>query len=380
MKVLHILNELLPSGAETMLRLAAEPWRTQGLELEVLSLGDEVGTYAETLVAAGYRIHHIPLRPLTRSLPAFVGLLRRGGYDVVHVHPERANFFLALIARSVGRAGVIRTVHNVFGFEGRLRLERRLQRALLRVLGVVHAAVGESVQDNELSRFGNTSVLVLNTFDESRFRPATEGERDSARRTLGLASSDFVAVVIGNCSRVKNHGVLIEALAHPLAPRTKLLHLGLEAEDATGERRLAQHLGVAHEVSFLGFVDDVPSVLHAADCYVMPSLYEGLAVTALETLGCGVPSVLTDVPGLRDLREHLPMAWWVTPSAEPIAVALQEVAELDGEARRRWTNQAAAMVRERFGVERHVSSYLELYVRVRRRGTHRLTRDAGSNL
>jgi glycosyltransferase involved in cell wall biosynthesis len=366
-KVLHVLNELLPSGAETMLRLAAEPWRTRGLELEVLSLGDEVGTYASVLEDAGYRVHHIPLRPVKTWLPAYVRLLRRGRYDVVHVHPERANFALALIARIVGRAGVVRTVHNVFAFEGRLKLERRLQRGLLRRLGVVQAAVGESVRSNEQRRFGNRTVLVVNTFDEARFHPASRTERDVARSALGIGADEFVAVVIGNCSRVKNHGALIEALDLPAAPVTRLLHLGLEDEEATGERQLVEQHGLAERVAFLGFVDDVPMVLRAADCYVMPSLYEGLAVTALETLGAGVPSILTDVPGLRDLRPHLPLAWWVEPRPEPIASALAEVAGLGEAERQSWSDDAATMVRERFGVERHVSAYHDLYRSVARR-------------
>jgi glycosyltransferase involved in cell wall biosynthesis len=366
-KVLHVLNELLPSGAETMLRLAAEPWREQDLDLEILSLGDEVGTYAAVLEDAGYRIHHVPLRPVKRWLSAYVRLLRVGRYDVVHVHPERANFALALLARTVGRAGVVRTVHNVFAFEGRLKLERHVQRGLLRRFGVVHAAVGESVRSNEQRRFRNSTVLVVNTFDETRFQPARRTDRDLARSGLGISDDEFVAVVIGNCSRVKNHGALIEALALPTAPVTRLLHLGLEDEEATGERRLVEQRGLEERVSFLGFVDDVPTVLRAADCYVMPSLYEGLAVTALETLGAGVPSILADVPGLRDLRAHLPIAWWVEPRPEPIARALAEVAGLGEAERRSWSDEAATMARQRFGVERHVGAYHDLYRSVARR-------------
>jgi glycosyltransferase involved in cell wall biosynthesis len=361
LKVLHVLNELKPSGAETMLRLAAEPWSQRGLELDILSVGDEVGDFAPALVRSGYRVHHIPLFPVARFVSAYARLLREGAYDVVHVHPERANFLLASMPRAIGRAGVIRTVHNVFSFEGRLRLERRLQRAVLRKMGVVHVAIGESVESSESRRFRNRTVRVANTFDEARFRPWTAAERSGARAQLALKGDDFVVVIIGNCSEVKNHAALIEALALPSAPAAKLLHVGVEREAETGERGLVQRHGLSSQVEFLGFVDDVPAVLRAADCYAMPSLYEGFPIAALEALGCGIPSLLADVPGLRDLRPHLPFAWWVAPSPGPIARALADIARLEGDLRERWVGGAATMVREEFGVEQHVAAYLRLY-------------------
>jgi glycosyltransferase involved in cell wall biosynthesis len=362
MKVLHVLNELRPSGAETMLRLGAGPWQERGLELEVLSVGDAAGPYAAQLAEVGYRVHHHPLRPVHRFLPSYQRLLRAGRFDVVHVHPERANFLLAATARAVGRSAVVRTVHNVFSFRGRLRLERQIQRAVLRRLGVAHVAVGESVAEMERRNFRNPTRLIRNTYDVGRFRPASDTEREQARDGLGLSSGAFVVAVIGNCSEVKNHRVLFEALAHPLAPAsTSLLHVGLENESATGERRLAEELGRGDRVRFMGFVEDIVPVLRAADCYAMPSRYEGLAVTALEMLGGGVPAILADVPGLKDLRPHVPDAWWIEPRAEPLAEALADIARLPDEHRARWSRQTAATIRDRFGVERHVTAYRELY-------------------
>ncbi|WP_052667109.1 glycosyltransferase [Nitriliruptor alkaliphilus] len=368
MKILHVLNEIRPSGAETMLRIAAEPWKERGLDLEVLSVGNDVGPYAPTLARAGYRIHHIPLYPVGHFVSAYVRLQRTGRYDVVHVHPERANFLLAAVPRVISRAGVIRTIHTVFAFEGRLRLERRLQRALLRSTGVVHVAIGASVESSERRRFGNRTVRVVNTFDEARFRPATAMERRRARSQLDLRDEDFVVVVLGNCAQVKNHAALIEALAMPAAPAATLLHVGIEREAETGERELVDRHGLSGQVEFLGFVDDVPAILQAADCFAMPSHHEGFPVAALEALGCGIPSVLADVPGLRDLRPHLPFAWWVAPHPEPIAGALAEVARMDGGSRQHWVDRAAAMVRDQFGVEAYVDAYRQLYREVARRG------------
>jgi glycosyltransferase involved in cell wall biosynthesis len=361
MKILHVLNSLQPSGAETMLRLAAQPMLDRGMVLEVLSVGDRVGSYASTLAEAGYRVHHIPLQPVGSFLQAYARLLRRGRYDVVHVHPERANVLLAGFARSYGRAGVVRTVHSNFSFAGRLRLERRVHRAILRRMGVVHVAIGESVAASEWERFKNPTVTILNTFDEVRFSAVTSEVRRAARKAMDIHPETFVVSVVGNCGSVKNHEAAISALALLDLPDVQLLHVGLEDEASSRERQLADELGVLERIRFLGFVDDVPSVLHASDCFVMPSLYEGFGIAALETLGCGIPAVLADVPGLRDLKAFVPDAWWVQPEPLPLARAMAEVAALDGEARQRWGDGAAAAVHASLGVARHVEGYLRLY-------------------
>lgn len=366
MKVLHILNEILPSGAETMLRLAAPSWIQHGVELHALSVGSVVGTFAPSLEEAGFQIHHLPLVPANRFVPLFVKHLRQGRYDVVHIHPERANVMFAVLARVVVRAGVVRTVHNNFAFAGRLGLERRIQRALLRSLGVIHVSVGESVAATETRHFGNRTVLVHNMFDEARFRPPTREERRIAREMLGLGPSEFAVLIIGNCSAVKNHHAVFEALALTGIPEFRVLHAGLEVEDLMGERALIDRLGLTGHVSFLGFVADVPKLLHAADCFAMPSLYEGFSVSALEMLGGGLPSVLADVPGLRDLKRHAPGAWWVPPEASVIAAALEEIAALGAEERRARAEATARMIRESFGVSQHVDKYLRIYRRVRR--------------
>jgi glycosyltransferase involved in cell wall biosynthesis len=360
-RVLHVLNELRPSGAEEMLRLSAQPWRTRGLQLDILSLGDTPGPFAEALREAGFVIHHQPLRPVKAFAPAFARLLRVGGFDVVHVHPERANFVVAMMARFLGRARVVRTVHNVFEFSGRLRIERLVQRAVLRTVGVTHVAVGESVAETERRRFRNPAIVVRNTFDEIRFAPPTPDQRERARARFSLEADELVAVLVGNCSRVKNHRALFEALELPVAPAVRVIHVGLEDEPATDERGMLRRAGLEERVAFLGFVDDVPPLMHAADVFVMPSLYEGLGNAALEALACGLPAVLADVPGLRDLRSHIPDAWWVEPRADAIAEALAEVAAMAAADRRCWSRHAVSTVRAEFGVQRHVDAYLALY-------------------
>ncbi len=71
MRILHVLNELRPSGAETMLRAAAASWRQHGFTGEILSTGEVAGAYADALRLAGYRIHHLPFAKSWRFLVEF---------------------------------------------------------------------------------------------------------------------------------------------------------------------------------------------------------------------------------------------------------------------------------------------------------------------
>jgi glycosyltransferase involved in cell wall biosynthesis len=360
LRVLHVLNELQPSGAETMLRLAAGPWTQDGIELEVLSLGKELGQYAPELERAGFRTHHLPLLPVIAFIPKFLRLLRSGKFDVVHIHAERANMLLAVIARFTGRLGVVRTIHSVFRFEGRLRLERIVQRAILRWIGVVHVAVGESVRGVEASRFRNPTAVVQSTYDETKFQPPTAAQRMSARRSFGIADSEFVIAVVGNCSHVKNHRSLFEAL-DPSDTDVRVLHVGLEDEEKMMERALVSDLGLSSHVSFLGFVGDVAPVAHAADCYAMPSIYEGLGVAALEMLGSGVPALLADVPGIRDLKRYVPGIYWVEPTSDSLAVGLAQIRGVPLAERVHWSHETTARMRHHFGVEQHAAAYIALY-------------------
>lgn len=353
MRVLHVLDELRPSGAEVCLRVAAPLWAQHGVECEILSLGGKLGPYAPVLEAAGYPVHHLPQDPYRAFLPAYLRLVR--GYDVVHVHVERANFYNALAARAAGVRRVVLSVHNVFGFTGTLRLERRVQRALLRTAGARFLSVSASVRAAELANFGNPTTWIDNWYDDARITPPSPEERAAARAALGLADGELAAVTIGNCSPVKNHEAALRALAE--VPVT-LLHVGLE-EPAEPERKLAADLGITDRVRFLGRVDDVRPVLAAADLALMPSRWEGMSIAALECLAAGLPAVFADVPGLRDFRALGVPVSWVAP--HDVTDGLRRIAALGPEGRVARGQRGAAIVREHFSAERGVAAYAELY-------------------
>jgi glycosyltransferase involved in cell wall biosynthesis len=361
LRVLHVLGELKPSGAETMLVAAAPLFRAAGVELEVLSTGAATGPHAARFEAAGYRLHHAPF---SRS-PAFFlrvrQLMQAGSYDVIHLHTEGANFWFGLIALSVGRLAVVRTVHNAFAFTGNLQWRRGLQRRLLHRLGVRHVAIGASVRDTEQLHYRLPTTLIWNWYDSLRFTETTAGARAAARDRFGLDEQDFVIASIGNCSPVKNHAAVIEALSMlPAEARPVYLHAGIEQAGAP-ERDLARALGVADRTHFLGGVGDVLPMLQAADAYVMPSVFEGFSIAAIEALGTGLPALFADVAGLRDFRADFPHLVYCGTGASDVAAGIDALIRMPPEIRERIRTDSPAIAQRRFGMQRGVNEYLALY-------------------
>ena len=70
------------------------------------------------------------------------------------------------------------------------------------------------------------------------------------------------------------------------------------------EKKLAEHLGITKKVRFLGNRDNVRDYLLASDIYLMPSLYEGLGMAAVEAMASNTPSIFYNVPGLKDLIKN----------------------------------------------------------------------------
>ncbi len=361
LRVLHVLGELKPSGGETMFRIAAPLFAAEGVEAEIVSTGPEMGVYAPQLAEAGYKLHHIPFSKTPGFFIKLYRLMRAGRYDVLHLHTECANFWIGMMALMLRPRGVLQTVHSSFVFNGNLRLRRKVQRLILQALGLVAVAISPSVKKNERVRFGRNTRLVQNWYDSNRFTAPTEAERKQARELLGIETAETVIVTVGNCSTIKNHMALLDALAQlPVEIRPLYLHVGIE-EPGHPEQQYAQELGIAERVRFLGPLQDVRLALYASDIFVMPSLFEGFGIAAVEALATGLPAIFTDVPGLCDFRAVYDGICYAKPDALSLHEALSTLLTENKEKRRSRADSYPSISKRLYGIERGVAGYIEIY-------------------
>ena len=114
----------------------------------------------------------------------------------------------------------------------------------------------------------------------------SRGDRQRGRSQLGLTADTLMLLSIGSLVECKGHADLLAALPSILAsfPRAILVLAG-EGELRFELEQQAERLRVAHAVKFLGFRDDVPDLIKAADLLVVPSRTEA---TLFHAAGCNV--------------------------------------------------------------------------------------------
>src|SRR5215813_10632798 len=167
MKVLQILNELNFSGAEIMLCTAEKLFKKEGIDMHILTIGNEVGIYAQHLQELEIKITHIPFR---RNLTFFVRLkkfLVNNKFDIVHIHPEQAFFWITLTCwNPFGRPKLIRTIHSTFRFHGYLKMRRTLHHFIcIKFLKVKFIAISDHILRNEKELYKTTSLVINNWID-----------------------------------------------------------------------------------------------------------------------------------------------------------------------------------------------------------------------
>ncbi len=112
------------------------------------------------------------------------------------------------------------------------------------------------------------------------------------------------ALMVGRLSQVKRIDVALEALAQ--VPPDLPWQLDIIGEGALrGELEgQARRLGIADRVTFHGFRRDVFALMAHSDLLIMSSQHEGLPYTLLEAMSLGLPTLASDVGGLREVLRH----------------------------------------------------------------------------
>jgi sugar transferase (PEP-CTERM/EpsH1 system associated) len=209
---------------------------------------------------------------------------------------------------------------------------------------------------------------IYNGVDTERFKP-----RDHARAPIeGSPFNDpglFLVGAVGRLDAVKDQTNLVRAFLRALqiAPQAaRRLRLVLVGDGPLrGEIEAIVRAARAESLVWLaGERHDVPAVLRGLDCFVLPSLAEGISNTLLEAMASGLPAIATRVGANADLMEE-GLSGKLVPRADPDALAREILAySADPALARRHGRAGRQIVERRFSLERMVGDYEALYRRL----------------
>lgn len=344
MHVLHLMNTLQPSGMERMLQSGAAYLASSGVRSTLLAQG-QAHPYAQQLREAGFAIRTVPPLRTARGALAYSRMLAEVDADLLHVHAESAFAVSVLLAGLVKPAmPIVRTVHNIFDQGGRARLSRRTQSLVADRRVARFIAPSPDVQEIE-ERFGRNLTMIYNWVDDSYSASAAAGSPDQA-----------TAVIVGNCSPVKNHAVALEALSRR---KYKIHHFGSETDAPSDETRILNDLEEKGLLLHRGQGDPLEA-MRSASVFVMPSLREGMGVALAEALSVGLPCLVSDVPGLQ-WAKGLEQVVSVEPTPEAWRAAVAQLPAVDARA------QPAAL--PDFSARRGIEQYVAVYMQALERGS-----------
>ena len=205
-------------------------------------------------------------------------------------------------------------------------------------------------------------VVIHNGCDLTRFSPSA-GDGSELRRRLGLDKRNLIIVVPARLEPQKGHRVLIEALPKvlPQFPQVRVVCIG-EGSLRTGLEEKVRGLGLKEIVRFVGFQKNVPEWLVLADLTVLPSLYEGLPLAAIESLAAARAIVATAVDGTPEIVVDGKAGLTVPPdNPERLASAICTLLR-DASLRQRMGTWGRRWVCEHFSEKQQVQKTEELYL------------------
>jgi glycosyltransferase involved in cell wall biosynthesis/folate-dependent phosphoribosylglycinamide formyltransferase PurN len=312
LRVTQIVFDLDGGGMETLVAAMATRWRDSDVKMSVITLSGRVGRVGELVRPLVEQFHVLRLTPGISMLSphGLIRALRQTKPDVVQLHTG-AWLKGAYAARLASVNRIFYTEHGREHHDPMLdRLQDRLASRITNRVIAVSERLG-AYMVNAVGVSADRVVTIRNGVDTSVFTPRTAD--GSLRAAMGLPADALVIGSVGRLEPVKAYVRLVAAYAalrkmdhgRPLA----LVIFGEGSDRAAIEREI-DRLGVGDRVRLPGWTDRPAEGYRMFDLFAMTSRSEGMSVSLMEAMACGICPVVTDVGSNAEvlgeqLRDHV---------------------------------------------------------------------------
>lgn len=311
-RVLHAVNNMHRAGIETMLMNYYRNIDRSKIQFDFVAHRPERDDYDDEIEKLGGRIFYAP-RLYPQNYPEYFKFMKRlfcehPEYRIIHSHIDAMSYMPLLAAKKSGVPVRIAHSHSTsIDKDFKYPVKMAFREMLLKV-STHRFACGE-----EAGKFlfkQSDFFIVPNAVNSSDFSFSEETRRK--KRSELKIDNKFVLGHIGRFYYPKNHEFLIDIFERflKLNENSVLLLVG-DGEKLDSIKELTREKGISDKVLFLGNRNDANELYQAMDCFLLPSLFEGIPVVGVEAQFAGLPCFFSDrVPkevAFADESQFLPL-------------------------------------------------------------------------
>lgn len=218
-------------------------------------------------------------------------------YDCIHINATSQSVgIISYFAHHYGKIKKIIFHSHMGGNDHPKRITDRIGFIMLKKYSTIFATCSTVASEFMFGKkfCTNHSIIKLNNSVDTDIFQYNQMIRESTRQELNLAKHDFAILHVGRFVPAKNHKKLIEIFNEIIKKEkdAKLILIGNGPllEDV---KQQVKNLKLSEKVLFLGEQNNIAQYMQACDCFVMPSLHEGLPIVAVEAQSTGLPLVLS---------------------------------------------------------------------------------------
>ena len=344
--ILHISRTMDIGGAERIVYQLSSDLKDEFDSVHVASTG---GLWESELAAQGIQHHKIldidSKNPVTvlKLLFSIHQIIKQKGITIVHTHHRMAAFYIRLLKLVHPKLIHVYTAHNVF--------KDKLPLYGFALKNAKSVAVGEAVNKNLKEDVGITDSRVI-------YNGVVLKETDE--QVDEIISYDGIKLgCIARLSEQKGLTYLLDAMSLLTIKDIRLFIVG-EGELREELENKVKELNLQDSVTFLGYRKDIVECINSFDFCVLPSVFEGFGLVAIEAFMNSKTLVATDIPGLNEVVTNKNGV--LVPAKDPAALAsaIDKLAT-DATLRQELASQAKKDYENRFSYPMFLENYRALY-------------------
>ena len=298
-RVLHIMGCSDAGGISSVVLNYYRHMDRTKVHFDIALTVPTVGQNALALQELGAQIYFLPLKSEGLSVfrKALKELLRKGGYDAIHVHENETSYVALAVAKQMGIRCRLAHSHTSSPYENIKSEIRRLSGCVLNYHFASHViGCGQLAGERVFGKWNmkrSKAVVLPNAIDTRKFA-FDAALRQEVRQELGLEGK-FVLGMVGRLCEEKNYPFALE-LTDKLRrerPESTLVIAGSGEYREIIEQKIRE-LGLENNVTLLGKRADVHRLYQAFDVFLLPSFHEGFPVAAVEAMASGLPVLFSE--------------------------------------------------------------------------------------